>query len=308
MSKALVIGGNGFIGSHLVDALAGQEWEVRVLDLYQRRYDLLPAQVRYIQGDLNQVYLLREALTGVEVVYHLAWATIHETSNQNLVEDVQANLIPSIHLLESCAWAGVSRVVFASSGGTVYGPAHRIPIHEDHPKNPINAYGVLKLTVEKYLHMFHRLHGLEYAILRPSAPYGPRQNPLGRQGAVAVFAYRIWRGLPLTLWGDGGATRDFFYISDLVEAMTASAIRSLPSDPVFNLGGGERISLLELVEQLEELIGRKARLEYLPGREFDAQHILLDTGRARQALDWEPKVPLEHGLELTWEWMRSTFE
>ena len=303
--RALVVGGNGFIGSHLVDRLAGEGWEVRVLDLYQRRYDAMPPGVHFIQGDLTQTYLLREALNRVEVVYHLSWASFHEASLQDLQADVQANLLPSIQLLETCRWAEVQRVVFVSSGGTVYGPARLLPIPEEHPEQPVNSYGILKLAVEKYLQMFKHLYELDYAILRPTVPYGPRQNPLGRQGAVAVFTYNIAHGLPLQIWGDGSTSRDFFYISDLIDALVACASAELGEHPVFNIGGEEELGLLELAARIEVLVGRKAQIEFHPARRFDAQCIRVDTQRAREVLGWRPRISIEEGLARTWEWMKG---
>lgn len=306
--RALVIGGNGFIGSHLVDRLVEQGWDVTVLDLYERRYDSLPEGVHFIRGDLNQAYLVREAVTGVQVVFHLAWATIHEVSNQDLAADVTTNLIPTIHLLEACSNAGIRRIVFTSSGGTVYGPAQTWPIPETHPQNPLNGYGITKLAVEKYLYMFHHLYGLDYTILRPSVPYGPRQNPLARQGAVAVFLYRVAHGLPLTIWGDGSVTRDYFYIADLVEALLACAKPELGEQRIFNIGGAEEVSLLQLVRQIEETVGQKARLEYAPARQFDVSRIVLDTRLARQELGWQPQVSLPQGLAQTWKWMSASID
>jgi UDP-glucose 4-epimerase len=308
MKKALVVGGNGFIGSHLVDALIQQEWTVVVLDLQERRYKPAPDSVHYIQGDLSQSYLVREALAGIDTVFHLAWATIHEVSNYDPAADVHANLIPTLHLLEDCRHADVRRVVFSSSGGTVYGSPQTLPITEDHPQYPINAYGITKLAVEKYLHMFWHLYGLDYAVLRPSVPYGPRQNPLGRQGAVAVFLYRVAQGLPITIWGDGSITRDYFYIADLVDALLAVADRNLNQQRVFNIGGGEEISLNHLLHMVEETVGKKAIVDYRPGRQFDATHLLLDTRLAASELSWQPQVSLVDGLAQTWAWMSSTLE
>lgn len=303
--KALVIGGNGFIGSHLVDRLVSLGWEVVVLDFRGRRYEPAPKEVHFILGDLNQAYLVREALTGVEIVFHLAWTTIHEISNLDPTADISANLIPSVNLIQACNLAGVKRFVFISSGGTVYGPARMFPIPESHPKNPINAYGITKLSVEKYLHLFHHLHGFEYAVLRPSVPYGPRQNPAGKQGAVAVFLYRISRNLPITIWGDGSVSRDYFFVGDLVDALVAAAERPLGPDRIFNIGGGEEITLNVLLEKVEATVGTKAQVEYQPERKFDAPRIALDTSLAKRCLGWEAKVPLEEGLARTWEWMRS---
>ena len=306
--RALVVGGNGFIGSHLVDKLIECGWDVVVLDLHERRYSPIPSQVRFIRGELAQSFLVREALIGVDIVFHLAWATIHEISNQDPAADVHANLIPSIHLIEACHHANVRRVVFTSSGGTVYGPAQELPISEIHPQNPINAYGITKLAVEKYLQMFNHLYGLDYVILRPSVPYGPRQNPLGRQGAVAVFLYRVAHGLPIVIWGDGSTTRDYFFVSDLVEALVASVEQKLDQYRIFNIGGAEEISLLKLLEWIEETVGQKANVGYHPARQFDAPQIVLDTRLAANELNWYPKVPLEQGLAKTWAWMSSKID
>jgi len=303
--KALVVGGNGFIGSHLVDKLAACGWEVVVLDFQGRRYDSLPSGVHFIHGDLNQSYIVREALVGVDVVYHLAWATIHEVANQDPAADISANLIPTIHLIEACRLAGVRRFVFTSSGGTIYGPTNQILTTESHPQNPINAYGITKLAVEKYLQMFNHLYGFDFAVLRPSVPYGPRQNPLGKQGAIAVFLYRVSRNLPITIWGDGSAIRDYFYIGDLVAALQAAAEPPLDRERIFNIGGSQGITLNCLLERIERTVGKKAEVEYLPERKFDAPKIVLDTSLAKQVLAWEIQVSLDEGLESTWNWMAA---
>jgi UDP-glucose 4-epimerase len=306
--KALVVGGNGFIGSHLVDRLIAEKWEVTVLDVYERRYEAIPDVVHFIRGSLDQEYLLREALMGVDVVYHLAWATIHEVSNRDPAADVQTNLITSIRLIEACRQAGIRRFVFTSSGGTVYGPAQTVPITETHRQNPVTAYGISKLAVEKYLHMFRHLYGLDYVIFRPSVPYGPRQNPLAKQGAVAVFLYRVANGLPLSIWGDGQTSRDYFHVSDLVEALLSSATSELGDEPIFNIGGPEEVTLNGLVTLVEETVGKAAVVEYLPGRSFDAPRVVLDTSRAKTCLRWEPSVRLRSGLAHTWDWMSRTIK
>ena len=306
--KALIVGGNGFIGSHLADRLVADRWQVVVLDLYERRYDQIPEQVQFIRGDLNQLYLVREALIGVDVVFHLAWASIHEISNQDPAADVHSNLIPSIQLIDACRRSNVKRIVFTSSGGTVYGLAEELPIDENHGLNPVTAYGVTKLAVEKYLHMFHHLHGIDYAVIRPSVPYGPRQNPLGRQGAVAVFLYRTAKGLPITIWGDGSTSRDYFYVTDLVDALIAAATRPLDRDRVFNIGGTEEVSLNRLLTLVQRVVGREADVNYVLERKFDAPHIVLDTRRASQVLDWQPRFQFERGLELTWKWMSAAVD
>ena len=309
MSRALVVGGNGFIGAHLVQKLVETGWDVTVLHKYEQpRYSKMPVPVRFLRGDLTQESLLAEAVAGQDVVFHLLWTTtaIHEVANRDPAADVQANLLPTIHLIEACRAAGVGRLLFTSSGGTVYGRTQVAPIPEDHPNNPVNAYGVSKLAVEKYLQMFHHLHDLDFAIFRPSVPYGPYQNPLARQGAVAVFLYRVAKGLPLTIWGDGSVTRDYFYISDLVDALILGSQQALNEQRIFNLGGAEEVSLNHLIDLVEETVGQKAIVEYQPARDFDAPRVLLDTNRAQTVLGWQPKVLMKDGLAKTWEWMQAT--
>lgn len=303
--KALVVGGNGFIGSHLVDRLARAGWSTVVLDIQGRRYNDMPDGVRFIQGDFSQSFILREALEGVEVVFHLAWTTIHEVANREPIEDIRANLIPAVCLLETCRQMQVPRVVFLSSGGTVYGEAEYLPILETHPQNPLTAYGVTKLAVEKYIAMFRHLYGLESVILRPSNPYGPRQDPLRGQGVVTAFLYCVSKGLPVMLFGDGGTTRDFFYVSDLVEALVASAVQTVGPESVFNVGGGKEISLLDVLDVTEKVIGKSALVEYRPSRPFDAPRICLDVRRASRVLQWAPQVSLKEGVERTWQWLRG---
>ena len=303
--KALVTGGNGFIGSHLVDSLLASGWDVTVLDLTHRRFDPVPDGVNFVQGDFSTEYLLRECVADSDVVFHLAWAGIHELSNGDPIADITTNLVCSVRLLEICCAEKVGRVVFLSSGGTVYGTPKKLPIPLDHPLEPITSYGITKLAVEKYLKMYFHLHGLEYAILRPSVPFGPRQNPLAHQGAPAVFLYRVAYGLPITIWGDGETTRDFFYIEDLVRAMLAAASSPLVTYRTFNIGGKEAVSLNQLLYEIEVIVGKKAVVNYADARIFDATHIKLDTHITEEYLQWNSQVPLSEGLSRTWDWMKK---
>lgn len=304
--RALVTGGNGFIGSHLVDALLAGSHQVVVCDKNDRLYDEFPQKADFIRGDINQRTIVRDAVKGIDIVFHLSWSNVHEASNQDPVGDIRANLIPTIYLVEECRRAGVGRVVFVSSGGTVYGNPQSFPTPENHPQNPLSAYGITKLAAEKYLQLYHVLHGLDYVVFRPSVPYGPRQNPQARQGAVAVFLYRVAKGLPIILWGDGSASRDFFYISDLVDALTSGATCELGDDRIFNIGGENSVSLVHLLGMVEQVVGRKAQVEFAASRKFDAARIWLDTRQAQQGLCWRSRVSMQDGLARTWQWMKET--
>ncbi len=299
--NAVVVGGNGFIGSHLVDRLAHLGWPTTVIDTRERLWGPQEPGVRHLRFALDDTELLEHALRDAEIVFHLAWTSIHESSNRDPAADVLANVVPSLRLLAACTRAGVRRVVFVSSGGTVYGPATSFPIGEDYPTAPLSAYGINKLAVEEHVRLAHRFNGLEYVILRPSVAYGPRQDPSRRQGAVAVFLHRIANGLPVTIYGSDEISRDFFYVADLVDALVASADRPTASPGTYNIGGPAEVTLRELIGAIETTVGRAADVRYEPARGFDAPRIVLDTARARAALDWQPRTDLVTGLGLTWD-------
>jgi len=305
MNRFQVTRGYGFIGSHLVDALVAAGYRVRVLDLFDRRFGSVPADVEWIHSDINTEFAIREAITGMDLVFHLAWTSIHETATRDPLMDITTNLQPSVRLIDECRHAGVQRVIFLSSAGTAYGLAQRQPVNEDHPTNPISAYGITKLAVEKYLNLYHHLYGLDYVVLRPSVPYGPGQDPSKRQGAVGVFLYHLARGLPIEIWGDGSVTRDYFYIDDLVAAaLSAARVESLP-EHVFNLGGGRGYTLNELLTVIHRVTGRPLQATYSEARRFDVPELVLDTTRAKRYLHWEPKVSLEEGVARTWQWIQT---
>ncbi|MGH9897990.1 MAG: NAD-dependent epimerase/dehydratase family protein, partial [Pyrinomonadaceae bacterium] len=257
MFGVLIIGGNGFIGSHLVNRLASSnEIKVSVLDLYPRPYDPLPEGVTFLQGSLADPSYIRRLLIDqdIKIVFHVAWSTIHETATSNPVADVEINLVPSLQLLEACRESKVERVIYMSSGGTVYGNPQYLPISEEHPTNPINAYGVTKLTVEKYLQMYHHLYGLEYVILRPSVPYGPRQNPHRRQGAISVFVWHALSDEEITIFGDGNISRDYFYIDDMTSALVAAMDCDFRPNSIFNIAGDTPYTLNQLVEIIQDTL------------------------------------------------------
>lgn len=218
--------------------------------------------------------------------------------------DVESNLVGTLGFLKACVDARVGKVVFLSSGGTVYGIPEVSPVPEDHPQHPICSYAVVKLAIEKYLRLFHRLHGLPYVILRPAYPYGPRQDPRVKQGAVAVFLGKIAKRERIKTWGDGEVVRDYFHVRDLARACVAAAETPL-SGAVLNLGSGGGKSLNELIMTVETVIGRPVAVDRLPSRSFDVQRIVLDIGRAHRELGWTPEIPLDIGLRETWQWVEA---
>jgi UDP-glucose 4-epimerase len=260
----------------------------------------------YIEGQLGDYELIREAVEGVEVVYHLACTTVPSTSNDDLIYDVHSNLIDTIQLLESCVEFGVRKVVFASSVA-VYGLPKALPITEDHPTSPISSYGVVKLAIEKYLELFRYLYGLDYLALRISNPYGPYHNPMGHQGVVGLFLHRVHKGEPLTVWGDGSALRDYLYISDLVDALERAAeVES--QERVLNVGSGRGTSLSKLLRLIAWTAGVQPAVEYLPVRAIDIPASVLDISRARAELGWGPKTEVAEGVATAWAWIATLEE
>lgn len=301
--RALVVGGNGFIGAHLAEGLRARGHAVRVLDPCPARADTDWSDIDYMQGAYTDSSLLNGALDGIDTVFHLASTTVPASSNRDPAYDVSSNLLGALGLFAAIEAKGIRRVVFFSSGGTVYGNPETLPVGEGHPLHPISSYGIVKIAIEQYLSMFHHLDRLDPLILRPSNPYGPRQSATGGQGFVAAALARMRGDSPLQIWGDGGIVRDYIYIDDLVEL----AIRAAASAEcgVFNAGSGAGHSLNAIRAAIERVAGRAMRVEHLPGRGFDVREIVLDIAAANARFDWRPEVDLDVGIARTWQWFSS---
>ena len=301
MPTCLVLGGAGFIGSHLTDALARAGHRVRVFD---RVPPVLRGDCEILAGDFMNPDDLARALRGSEVVFHLISTTLPQASNDDPVFDAQTNLLGTLRMLALCRRERVRKVVFVSSGGTVYGIPKTVPIAESHPTDPTCAYGIHKLAIEKYLHLEHLLHGLDYCVLRPANLYGERQRADVAFGAVAVFLDRALRGEPIRIWGDGSIVRDYVYVGDAVDAML-KAMAYAGSEKVFNVGSGAGTSLNDLVKRIEDVVGRRVAVEYTPRRAFDVPVNVLDSSLAKRVLGWSAATPLAAGIRKTYEWSRA---
>lgn len=302
--KSLVIGGNGFIGSHLVDKLLGQGHGVRVFDKYEERYRRPLLDVDYRIGDFGNRGQLAEALQGIDTVFHLVSTTLPKTSNDDPAFDVSSNVVETISLLEQCVACSVRKVVFISSGGAIYGANQHLPVSEESPAEPLCSYAITKLAIEHYLRLFNRLYGLNYVVLRPANPFGERQNPAGIQGAVSVFLGKVARGEAVEIWGDGEIVRDYLYIGDLVEGIYEAAVRETPSR-IFNLGSGRGYSLNEIISVVRRVTNRPFEVVYRDKRIFDVDKVYLDISRAQRELGWSPRTPIEEGMERTWRFVQQ---
>jgi len=299
----LVLGGNGFIGSHIVDASLAAGHRVRVFDRSEDRYRKRLPSVDYVLGSMDDRFLLAEALAGMDVVLHAISTTVPSTSNMDPAGDVQSNLIAALGLLDAMRDKGVRRIVFLSSGGTVYGRPKQDPIPENHPLHPICSYGIVKVAIENYLFLYQELYGLQPLILRPSNPYGERQGHLGVQGAVGTFLHKAARNELIEIWGDGSVVRDFIYVGDLAQLCLKAMESSVCG--VFNAGSGQGCSINELLQHIRRTTGETLQVAYKPGRAFDVQRAVLDIERATAQFDWLPATGLPEGIAATWRWMRA---
>ena len=304
--KILVLGGSGFIGSHVVGALLAAGHGVRVYDRAPERFRPTPAGVEFLPGELSDTAALAGALAGVDMVFHLISTTVPSTANLDPIADVQGNLINTIRLMELMRAQGVDRLLYLSSGGAVYGVPQVDPVPEDHPLNPVISYGIIKVAVENYIRAEQHLHGLNPVILRPSNPYGPRQGYGGVQGVIGTFMWRVARGESMQLWGDGSVVRDFIHVRDLAELCLACAEQEVTG--TFNAGAGEGHSIRQVLDGIAEASGLPVDPEMKPGRAIDVPRVVLDVAAAKTATGWVPRTGFRDGLAETWAWVLAQKE
>ncbi|WP_192561939.1 NAD-dependent epimerase/dehydratase family protein [Pseudomonas gozinkensis] len=306
--KILIFGGGGFIGSAIADRLLADGHSLRIFERPRveayRKFETTES-VEWVTGDLMSKHDVTEAIDGMDAVLHLVSTTLPKTSNDDPIYDVQSNLVATLQMLEAMVAKGVSRIVFISSGGTVYGAPNYLPVDEKHPTDPQVSYGITKLAIEKYLLMYQHLHGIKATVLRVTNPYGERQRVETAQGAVGVFLSRALKNESIQVWGDGSVTRDYIYVSDVAEAF-ALALKYEGPHSVFNISSGKGVSINELIERIETVLGGAIDKLYLAGRSYDVPINVLDNTLAAQELNWTPKVDLEEGLNLTSAWMKRT--
>lgn len=297
----LVLGGNGFIGSHLVDRLLSDGANVRVFSHSPETFRSSLNSVDYVHGDFSDNTAVEKALIGVDAVYHLISTSLPSSSMSDPVGDIEGNLVNTVRLLESMRKTGVNRLVYLSSGGTVYGIPQHIPIAETHPQAPISSYGVIKSTIEKYISMYHHLYGLNFITLRVSNPYGPRQGHSGVQGVIGTFLQNIHAGKQIEIWGDGKIIRDFISIHDLTDLCVKAA--KSDRNGVYNAGVGLGISILDLLAEISSVTGLDINPDFKPRRAYDVPEVVLDIAKAKSEFDWAPRVTLRDGLQEYWNWV-----
>jgi UDP-glucose 4-epimerase len=294
----VVLGGSGFLGQRLCRSLVGAGFRVRSVSRSgppKGRPETWWPEVEWIAAPLGTESSAR-TLQHADSVFHLASTTLPSTSDADMAYDLESNLVATVRMLEAAAASRVRRMVFVSSGGTVYGIARQNPIPESHPTDPICSYGIHKLTIEKYLQLFRSKNRLDSIVLRVSNIYGESQDCTRPLGAVAHFTSRAVNGIPIEIWGDGTTTRDYIYVDDVVDAL-AKSISYEGAERLFNIGSGRGVSLNQLVEMLQQRLSKPVTVNYRSRRGCDVVENVLDISRARNELSWTPAVTLEFGLD-----------
>jgi len=299
--QCVVFGGGGFIGSAVVDQLLSEGHSVRVFaQASTRPYRSFSGGecIEWVTGDFLEKDSVKKAVEGAEVIIHLVSTTLPKNSNDNPAYDVQTNLLATLNLLDIMVEKKIKKIIFVSSGGTVYGRPHVVPISEEHVTNPLVSYGITKLAIEKYLLLYKELHGLQPIIFRVSNPFGHRQPTTKEQGAVSIFINKALKGEAIEIWGDGTVTRDFIYIDDLARAF-AAAIQYQGEKNLFNIGSGKGATLNELVDTLESVLNRPIKRKHIESRNFDVPLSVLDISLAGRELGWKPNTSLKDGIKQT---------
>ena len=310
--RVLVTGGAGFIGSHIAEAYLREGWEVVVLDDLTRGHEEnVPERARFVCADIRSTEARRLVATGgFDALNHHAAQIDVRFSVDSPSVDAAINVVGLVNLLEGAGEGKVRRVVFASSGGVVYGDPSVIPTPETAPKLPVSPYGVSKLAGEYYLRALGALRGFEGVAMRYANVFGPRQDPKSEAGVVSIFVSRLLEGRPLTVFGDGRQTRDYVYVKDVARANVLATTAALPpagelDAPAFNIATSIQRNVLELAESVGQVMGQQPEIEFAPPRPGELFRSALDVGKARSVLGWAPEWKFDDGLRQLVDWFRK---
>ncbi|WP_276353600.1 NAD-dependent epimerase/dehydratase family protein [Cohnella caldifontis] len=304
--KILVTGGAGFIASNIVDRLVTEGHEVAVVDnLSTGSMKNLNSDAMFFKGDIRDFSFLKEVFAEFrpDIVNHHAAQMDVRVSTREPRLDAEINILGSINLILLSVQYTIQKFVYISTGGAVYGEPLYLPVREDHPINPLSQYGISKHTVEHYLYLYSLNYNLQYAVLRYPNVYGPRQNPHGEAGVIAIFGSKMLMGEQPVIFGDGQQTRDYVYISDIVEAnMKAMFQKALG---IYNIGSGIGTSVLQLHKIISYILKQNRQPIFGERRIGEIQNICLDANRANEDLEWSPKISIQEGIELTMHWIKE---
>ena len=306
MSRCVIIGGAGFIASHLADDLLNNGHEVVLFSRENRslrNVAHLSSKATFVFGDFTNGDGVEEAVKNADFVFHLAVSSFPGESIDPM-EDAGNNILGSIKLMQICIEAKIKKLIFVSSGGAVYGATREIQISEDHPTNPISSYGTCKLTVEKFLEVYRNRSALDYTILRVSNPYGERHNPMRGHGLIGVLLYKVKMQKKIEIWGNGNSIRDYVYVGDVARALRM-AIETTTDHRIFNIGSSIGHSINDIIQVIKEVTEAEMLVDYVGPRDFDVPSNILNSKKAYDLLGWRAETRLSDGIKKTWNWMRN---
>jgi UDP-glucose 4-epimerase len=295
--NCLILGGTGFLGEHLSQELLGKGYNVYVYSRTSLKLNVLRnkyPEIHYIEGDFIQENNFKNVIDNMDIVFHLISTTTPVNIDVKL--DIESNVLSTIRFLEACKESTtLKKIIYFSSGGTVYGKPKVLPIPEEHNTSPISSYGVQKLFIEKYLYLYNQKYNIDYIILRIANPYGPGQYPYGNQGVIASFLAKALMDKPLEIWGDGSVVRDFIYVDDVMNAAIC-AIEYRGETKIFNIGNGNGMSLNEIIDEIQCLVETHVVVLKREGRQQDVPVNVLNIERAKVELAWKPCMSFKNGL------------
>lgn len=299
----LIIGGNGFIGSHLIDHLLPLGHRVRVFDISNERFREPLQNVDYRISRLDNIPELYEAMLGIDIIFHFASSSVPSTSNIDQIGDVNSNLITTLNILNLMHRLSVKKIVYLSSGGAVYGNVDHNPIDENAPIKPISSYGIVKSTIEHYILLYNRLYNIDYLIARPSNPYGPRQGHFIAQGVISTFLRKSLNSDSFSVFGDGFATKDYIYITDFVSLLWQLVEKD--AQGIYNVGSGVGTDLNQIISCINLVTGIDNVVNYSPQKSYDVSNFILDISKLKKVLGEVSFTSLEHGISNTWAWVKE---
>ncbi|MEN8252845.1 MAG: NAD-dependent epimerase/dehydratase family protein [Patescibacteria group bacterium] len=299
--KILILGSSGFVGQHLTSfLLKNTDHDLHLLQRKKAKSN--EKRVRYFIGSYENSTLLKRALKKVDLVIHLIMSTSPRISNLNPSADIKANLLPTINLLDLMVKAGVKKIIYPSSGCSVYGDSQNLATETDTLK-PTSSYGIVKISIEKYLQLYQLLHGIEPLVIRAAVLYGPGYGKIAVHGLITTVLNKLHRNEKITIWGDGKSTRDFLYIDDL-NVFFLKAIKKYKSG-IYNIGSAKGYSVNEILSLAEKITGKKAKTEYSDKIVGDLQKIVLDASVIKKDFAWEAKTNISDGMKKCWESLSS---
>ena len=299
MTKVLIMGATGFIGRNLLIKLyKSPEYEITGFSRHANTLRNMYPKAKFIEGIYDANFDFDCMVKGQDCVFHLISTTYPATSNENIQKEISDNIVAAVNFLESCIRNKVKKVIFISSGGTVYGKTFKVPIKENTVTNPINSYGIQKLTIEKLLYLYNYIHKLDYRVIRLANPYGPYQRVHSGLGVISIFINKAINNDPIQVFGDGNVIRDYIYIDDVIEGIV-NITKYSGSERIFNLGSGKGTSINEVIDEIEHVLNRRLKVKHVPGRAVDVPVNILDMSLYNDEIDEISYTPMDLGIRKT---------